>query len=189
MSDGELGRSSCPRSCQGEFHRTWAFGMSHGGLQSASVVCFNRAVSNQLHAFITACSLQERVAKSLVQHLLSKRQHISFLSCFDVLAVSCEEALSASGPSVVEREKSLESWRNAISEEDVVDREKDHDIVWKECKSRPRSRTPPSRASVQECTRLRERDDGAAMEPVPNVSVHNENCQTFTENKCRRCSP
>ena len=109
-------------------------------------------------------------------NLLSKRQHIAFLSCFDLLAVSCEEALSASGPSVVEREKSLESWRHAISEEDVVDREKDHDIVRKECKSRPRIRTPSSRASVQECTRLRERDEGAAMEPVPNVSVHNENC-------------
>ena len=27
------------------------------------------------------------------------------------------------------------------------------------------------------------------MEPVPNVSVHNENCYTLTENKCRRCSP
>ena len=161
-------------------------------LTVACTACFNRAVSNQLHAFITACSLQERVAESLVQHLLSKRHHIAFLSCFDLLAVSCKEVLSASGPLVVEREKSLESWRHAISEEDVVDREKDHDIVWKECKSRPRSRTPPSRASVQECTRhtsAPERDDGAAMEPVPNVSVHNGNCQTFTENKCRRCIP
>ena len=148
-----LGCSSCRRSCQDELHRCAAFGMSHGGLQSANVVCFNRAVSNHLHAFITACSLQERVAKSLVQHLLSKRQHISFLSCFDVLAVSCEEVFSVSGTLVVERGKSVESWRHAISEEDVVDREKDHHVVWKECKSRPRIRTPPSRASVQECTR------------------------------------
>ena len=136
----------------------------------------NRVVTKQLHAFITAGSLQERVAKSLVNHLFPKRGHSSYhdttkqrnalqrdihscacalvcqttllliLSIFRRVSMcrSCDVRWCCQRAAITlsSLKTSLGSWRDAISEQDVLDREKDHDISWKGCKSRRRALDP-----------------------------------------------